>query len=360
MTSRDKNQPRETAGTPVDRPSASVVVLNWNGRQHLDACLSSLCRQTYTDREIILLDNGSTDGSPDYVRSTFPDVEVVHLEENVGPVAGLNACVRHARGTFIGLMNNDTEVDPTWLSESVNALLSNPEAGFTATRMRLYYRRTVLDTAGDLLFRSGCPAKRGRHHLDGPEYDEDAWIFGACAGAAVYRRTVFEDVGLFDEDFAGALDDLDLSFRAQLMGYRCRYVASAIVYHKVGATEGSILNTSQLHYRVHRNRWFSLIKNLPTSLWPRYLGQILLAEAMMLAGAARHRRIGLFLRARVDVLRHLPGLLAKRHRIQGRRRVTAAYIDSLISHNWLAHLKAEKQRESLLAPTGSITTSPGA
>jgi GT2 family glycosyltransferase len=330
-------------------PRATVAVLSWNGRQHLDTCLSSLLGQTYRDREIVLVDNGSSDGTAEYVRATFPEVRIVRLEENAGVCGGLNFGVTQARGELIALINNDTEADADWLRESIRALDAHPEAGFTASRMRLFYRRTELDTAGDLLFRNGHPAKRGWLMPDSPEYDEDAWIFGACAGAAVYRRSMLEDTGLFDEDFFGTLEDFDLSFRAQLMGYRCRYVASAIVYHKVGATEGLGMTSPQLLYRVHRNRWFALIKNLPGPLWIRYLGDIVAAEALVLAAASRGGRLGLFFRSRVEVLGQLPRLLRKRRAVQRRRRVPVAYLDSLIGRNWLAHRRAEKRREVELA-----------
>ncbi len=348
---------READATVTPNPSASVVVLSWNGLQHLETCLGSLCRQTYTDREIVLLDNGSTDGTADYVTRVFPQVRVVRLPGNVGPCGGLNAGIREARGAFVGLINNDTEADPAWLSESVNALLANPEAGFTATRMRLFYQRALLDTAGDVLFRTGCSAKRGWLLPDGAEYDQDAWVFSSCAGAAVYRRSMLDDVGLFDEDFFGTLEDLDLSFRGQLMAYRCRYVASAIVYHKVGATVGSATRSSQLRYRIHRNRWYVLIKNLPGPLWLRYIGDLLLAETVMLAAAGR-QEAGLVLRARAEVLRRLPRLLAKRRAIQRRRRVPISYLNSVLSKHWLAYRIAERSREARLDPARPAADDP--
>ncbi len=292
------------------------------------------------------MDNGSTDGSAEYVQRVFPSVRVVHLPDNQGIPAALNAGIAQARGAFIGLINNDTEADAAWLAESIQALETHPAAGSTATRMRLFYRRTHLDTAGDLYFRSGYPAKRGWLAEDGPEYARPAWVFGTCGGAAVYRRCLFEDVGVFDEDFGAGLEDFDLSFRAQLMGYRCVYVPSAVVYHKVGATVGVGLTSAAQQYRFHRNRLYVLIKNLPAALWSRYAAAMVAAEALVFAAAARRRRLGILLRARAEVAGQMPRLLEKRRTIQPRRTVTSATLDAIVERNWIAHRRAEKRREA--------------
>ncbi len=333
----------------MNGPRASVVVLNWNGREHLTTCLSSLCAQVYPSTEVVLIDNGSTDGSPAYVREAFPSVRVVELPTNVGVTPALNVGIRHSRGEYIGMINNDTEADVQWVTESVRALETYPQAGFTASRIRLFYQRSHLDTAGDQFFWTGHPAKRGWLAADGPEYDRPAWVFGSCGAAAFYRRAMFDDIGSFDEDFFAVFEDIDLSFRAQLMGYQCRYVPSAVVYHKVGATRGIGAANLTHYYRIHRNRWFVLIKNLPGALWLRYFGPILAAEAAMLAAAASRARIKVALQARAEVLRRLPRFLEKRRSIQSRRRVSDTYIDSLVARGWTAHRRAEKQREAVMA-----------
>jgi GT2 family glycosyltransferase len=329
----------------------SVVVLNWNGRQHLETCLSALCLQTYSEYEIILVDNGSTDGSADYVEANFPAVRVIRLPENLGFCGGNNAGITQARGDCIALLNNDTEADPVWLAESVKALEAHPDAGCIAARMRLFDRRTYLDTVGDLYFRNGCPAKRGWLMPDGPEYEQNSWVFSPCAGAAVYRRVMLEEVGLFDEDFFNNMEDLDLGFRAQLLGYRCLYVASAIVYHKVGATVGFAATNPQQLYRAHRNHWYVLIKNLPTSLWCRYLGHILVTEILILGAAAWRGRLSILVRARAEVVRTLPRMLAKRRVIQKCRKVSVVYLDSLFQKGWLSNRMAEKRRETAFIST---------
>jgi GT2 family glycosyltransferase len=324
-------------------PIASVVVLSFNGLEHLEICLSSLCAQTFTDREILLVDNGSTDGSKAWIEARFPEVRVARLEQNRGVPAGVNFGIAEARGRFIAILNNDIEAHPEWLSESIRALEQHRDAGFTATRIRLFYQRDRLDTTGDLYFREGFPAKRGWLHRDGPNFDAAGWVFGACAAATVYRREVFDAVGNLDEDFEAMLEDLDLSFRAQLQGFKCRYVPTAILYHKMGATLG-VGRAQQL--RMHRNLWLLRIKNLPGALWLRYLPRMLLGEAAVLLRAVATRRFGVMMHARLQVLQRLKATLAKRRAIQATRRISARELDAIIARHWFGQRREEKRLEA--------------
>jgi GT2 family glycosyltransferase len=258
----------------------------------------------------------------------------------------VNFGIGEARGRFIAILNNDIEADSRWLAESVRALEEHPEAGFTATRIRLFYQRDRLDTAGDLFFREGFAAKRGWLHKDGPEFDEPAWVFGACAAGALYRRELFDAVGTFDETFQASLEDLDLSFRAQLQGFKCRYVPTAILYHKMGATLGVGFAQSSQQLRMHRNLWLLRIKNLPGALWLRYLPRMLAGEAVVLIRALRTGRFGVAFRARVEVLRRLRGALAQRRAVQARRTIRARELDAIISRNWFAQRLLEKRLEA--------------
>jgi GT2 family glycosyltransferase len=167
-----------------------------------------------------------------------------------------------------------------------------------------------------------------------------------------YRRAALDAAGLFDEDYEACIEDVDLSFRIQLAGWRCLYVPEAIVYHKLGATVGQGLVRPEHQLRMHRNLWYTRIKDLPGSLWLRYLPAMLVAEALVLAAALRSGRIGVALRARLQVLRALPSLLRKRRDIQSRRRATAAEIDAQIARGWIARRRADKVREATVSPTG--------
>src|SRR3712207_953177 len=180
---------------------ATILIPNWNGQRFLELCLTSLRNQSFQDFETILMDNGSTDDSVDFAARNFPEVQVIPLEDNLGFSAAVNAGIRASRAEYVALLNNDTEVDPGWLEALVEAAESHPEAGLFASKMVNFEDRRVLDGAGDVLRRSGLPYRLGHGEPDRGQYDEAAFVFGACAGAALYRRSMLDDIGLFDEDF---------------------------------------------------------------------------------------------------------------------------------------------------------------
>ncbi|MCP3676917.1 MAG: glycosyltransferase family 2 protein, partial [Deltaproteobacteria bacterium] len=200
------------SGTSFDKEleasGVTVVIPNWNGKHFLKTCLDSLKNQTYTNHTIIVVDNGSTDGSVEFLDEFYPHVEVVRFPENRGFSAAVNGGIKRARGTYIALLNNDTEVDSRWLEELVKALERQPEVGFCASKMLNYYKRTIIDTIGDGFSRYGIAFKRGTRKKDAPRYKREEYLFGACAGASIYRKELFEDVGLFDEDFFAYLEDI--------------------------------------------------------------------------------------------------------------------------------------------------------
>src|SRR3712207_6126046 len=231
--------PRGSSRTGPPRalsPRVTVVVPNWNGERFLSTCFGSLRLQSYTDFETVLVDNGSTDGSVAFVNRNFSEVRVLPLPENRGFSAAVNAGILSSDAEYVALLNNDTESDPGWLQAAVEAADAYPEAGFFASKLVVFDDRRILDGAGDVLRRSGLPYRLGHGEPDRGQYDEAAFVFGACAGAAMYRRGMLDDIGLFDEDFFANCEDGDLSFRAQLAGYRCLYVPGSVVYHVGSAT----------------------------------------------------------------------------------------------------------------------------
>lgn len=322
----------------------SVIVVNWNGLHHLDVCLKSLMNQKLPADDLILVDNGSCDGSIDFVRREFPSVRVIELNRNLGFCGGNNVGIMESSGDFVALINNDTEAHPCWLEEGIKALEQNPDAGFVASRICLFDHREIIDTTGDEFFSSGYPGKRGWLDQYGPNYDTMGWVFGASGGAVIYRRTMLDDIGLFDEDYSSFQEDVDLSFRGLLKGYRCLYVPDAVVYHKVGAT--APVNSIRRQYLSHRNHWFTLIKDLPGSLWVKFLGDILLAEILVGISCTHQGRLGVFFKARWDVIRSMSTMLRKRKIIQMSRRVPLDAIQSLIRRDWITVRRQEKIREA--------------
>lgn len=308
----------------------SVIVTNWNGVTLLPDCLDSLRAQTHPDRELILIDNASTDESVDLVRKEYPEVIVRQLNENLGYTGGVNAGFRVATGDVIALLNNDAEASPTWLEELEAALDRHPDAGFAASKMLLYDSRETINSAGDTCAIDGIPGNRGVWQLDDGRFDQEEFVFGACGGAAAYRRSMLNQIGFFDQDLFMYCEDVDLAWRAQLAGWRCVYAPRARVFHRLSATGGGALAS----YYNGRNCIRVIAKNYPTSLlrrfWPpivRAQGRIAVEALKAIRGEAARAR----LRGQLSALVGIPRLLRKRAQTQKLRRVSDQYLLSVLS-----------------------------
>ena len=309
---------------------ASVIIPNWNGAAHLPACLDALRRQTFVDYETIVVDNGSSDESLALLARDYPHVEVIALPCNLGFAGGCNAGLRAARADNLVILNNDTEVESTWLSELLLALGRHPEAGMATPKVRLWDDRARLHTTGDYVRSNGIPDSRGVWELDEGQYDGQTYVFGAAGVAPAYRRAMLDDIGLFDADFGSYCEDVDLSWRAQLAGYRCVYAPRSVLYHKISATGKGAIRS----YYVARNTIWTLVKNLPTGLWRRHRREIVTAQWRRFADAVRAWRgieARATLRGQVAGLTSIPRVWPKRRQIQAARRSDEAYLASLLT-----------------------------
>ena len=313
-----------------DVPLASVVIPNWNGAHHLPVCLESLRKQTYPHLEIVLVDNGSTDGSQDLVTSEYPEVRLLPLDRNLGLTGGNNAGFGLSRGEILISLNNDTEADPRFVEALVMALEEHLEAGMAAAKMLLFDQRDRIHSAGDGYGVDGIPFNRGVWQHDEGQFDEACWVFGGCGGAVAYRRTMLDDVGLFDESFFMYCEDVDLNWRAQLAGWKCWYTPDAIVYHKLSATGGGPIAS----YYTGRNTLWVMAKNYPGTLlrrnWRRVVGaQWAIARDALCAwrGEAARAR----LRGQLSGILGWPKMLKARRGIQASRRVPEEYLKALLN-----------------------------
>ncbi len=315
--------------TQPGRPLASVVIPNWNGLVHMPVCLEALRGQTYRDLEVIVVDNGSTDGSTAWIADEYPEVRQLILDRNLGLTGANNRGFRAARGEVLISLNNDTEAEPDLVAALVGALCEHPEAGIAAAKMRLFDRRDVLHSAGDGYGVDGIPFNRGVWQRDEGQFDRPGWIFGGCGGAVAYRRAMLDQVGLFDESFFMYCEDVDLNWRAQLAGWPCWYTPDAVVYHKLSATGGGPIAS----FYTGRNTLWVLAKNYPTGLWHKYWRRIVRAQWAVSRDALRAWR-GLAARARlrgqVAGLLGWPRAWSARRTIQAGCRVSQEYIEALL------------------------------
>jgi GT2 family glycosyltransferase len=297
--------------------TVSVVLPNWNGRRWLPACLASIAAQALAPEEIIVVDNGSSDGSLEYLAAEHPEVRVLALDSNTGFAHAANRGIAAATGELVALLNTDIELEPDWLARMVAALRGRPDAASAACKMLWLGDRREIYDAGDILRRDGACEQRGRFLPDDGAYDAPGEVFGACAGAALYRRAAVLDCGGFDERYFAYLEDVDLALRLRLAGWGCAYVP-AVALH---AGEGSSSQLSGGHWPlVARNTLVLVAKAFPA----RWLPLVAYRQLAWLAAAARERRLRAHLRGLAAALPRLPGALRERRRLLRGARVPIA------------------------------------
>jgi GT2 family glycosyltransferase len=286
--------------------SAPTVVLpNWNGARWLPACLGSLCAQTLPPAEIIVVDNGSSDGSLELLRERWPQVRVLELGRNTGFAFAANRGLEAAGTDEVALVNTDVELAPDWLERMVGALASDPAASSVACKMLDLRRRELLYDAGDILRRDGVCEQRGRLCRDDGRYDESGHVFAACAGAALYRRAAVLAIGGFDERFVIYLEDVDLGLRLQLAGWTCVYEPAVAFHASEGSSEG--LSRPPTAW-AQRNTILIVVKAFPL----RWLPQVLYRQLAWAWHALRERRLGAHVRAGLAALPLLPAMVRDR------------------------------------------------
>jgi len=301
----------------------SVIIPTWDGKAYLERCLPAVMAHTGLDCEVVVVDNHSQDGSVEWIGQHFPAVRVIRNEMNVGVAPAINQGIQASEGEYVVALNNDTIVTPGWLVALVEAVQSDPCVGMCAPKMLLCHPPHLFDAAGIEVDRAGIAWNRwgGDAEEDHPNRELEQ-VFGPCAGAALYRRAMLDDIGLFDEDFFAYLEDVDLAWRAQWAGWKCVYVPEAVIYHAHSATarEGSHFKNRLLG----RNKIWTLCKNHPLAplLW--YVPLILAYDLMAVGYAIAIGRGPGAVQGRIAALSKLPRMLTKRRRIV--RRVSSRTI----------------------------------
>ena len=306
----------------------SIIVVNWNGERFLRDCLGALSGQSYANCEIILVDNGSSDNSVRFAKETFPEVKVIELSENKGFTGGNTAGLEIAQGAFIALVNTDARVDETWLHNLIEPMVRDRTVGICASKL-IFTNSLTLNSAGDGLTTAGVGFNRG---LGGSTADFNSFelVFGACGAAVLYRRRMLDEIGFLDDDFFLYDEDTDLNFRAQLAGWKCAYVPTAVAYHVANATARRL---SDLHVYYHtRNLEFVWIKNMPLEIMLRFAHHKIIQELGSFCYLClRHGKWVPFFKAKRDFVRTLPVMLKKRRRILAGKRVPNHYVLSVLT-----------------------------
>jgi GT2 family glycosyltransferase len=308
-------------------PLVSIVVLNYNGKHHLKTCLDSLLRTRYPNFELILVDNGSTDGSVEFVQQNYPSVKIVRLSKNTYTAGGYMAGVLFARGKYVAILNNDVEVDENWLVPLVGALEKIPWLAAADAKYKSFYDRDRFDdsaAAGRWIDYLGNNYTRGVNEIDYGQYNKPTYIMGVLT---IFRRDILLEIGGFDLSYIFSYEDIDVGWRLYLAGYKILYVPESIIYHKSGASSrdrvGARRPRPEFYYLNKRNRLITLMKNycvrnMLITLFVTYLEYFLTILYFIFTG---NKVYGLqIVRGMIWPLKNLRKVMEKRAQVQKLRK----------------------------------------
>lgn len=239
----------------------TAVIPNYNGINYIDKCLDSLRRQQYNEYNVVIIDNASSDGSFELIQDEYPEFTLIRNDVNTGFCKAVNQGIKLCETEYVLLLNNDTELDEHFISEMVKTIEKSDKIFSVSSKMINYHDRSLIDDAGDGYTIVGWQYQRGVGQSSNG-YTKNCDVFTACAGAALYRKSVFAEIGLFDEMHFAYMEDIDIGYRARIKGYRNVYCSKALVYHIGSATSGSKYNSFKVKLAA-RNNVYLLYKNMP-------------------------------------------------------------------------------------------------
>jgi len=299
----------------------SVVIINWNSGPWLKRCLEGVAKQSRPPDKILLVDNGSKDGSLDGVGALVSNLEIIHSETNLGFAAGNNLALQNIHDCeWVALLNPDAIPEKDWLESLLTFAYANPRFHFFATKMLNQSCPDIIDGAGDIYHLSGLGWPRGEGHKDDALYSAAQECFSVCGGSGMYRFDIMKAVGGFDESFFCYCEDTDLAFRLRLAGYRCCYVPEAVVHHVGSASTGKKSDFSV--YYGHRNLVWTYFKNMPLTFLICFLPLHFFLNFVTICYFSFRGQARVILRAKIDALAGLPAILKKRRDVQRLRKVS--------------------------------------
>lgn len=310
------------------KTKVAVVIPNWNGADLISKCLDSLKNQTLKP-SIVVVDNGSSDNSIDITKQ-HKDVELLSLDKNYGFAGGVNKGIKFAIKNdykYVVLFNNDAIASRDWLKNLVLAADKHKEAGIITGKLMSSDKKHI-DSTGDLYTIWGLPFPRGRDQLDKGQFDKPGFVFGASGGASLYKVSMLKKISLFDEDFFAYYEDVDISFRAQLAGYKVWYEPKAVAYHATGSTSKKIKGFTT--YQTFKNQPLVLVKNVPSGLIINIFPRFILAYLSIGFSSLVNGRGWPAFKGFCSMLYLLPKKLKERHKIKNNRQVDTKYIKSIL------------------------------
>ncbi len=296
-------------------PAITIVIPNYNGSKLLQTCLGSIYHQSYANFSVTVVDNGSSDGSIALIQKDYPKIHLIAFDHNRGFSSAVNEGIRQSEAPWIFLLNNDTELAPDCLDALIRSAELYPEADFFALKMVNFFQRHLLDGAGDGLFIGGAGYRIGTMEVDCPEYNCFRPVFGACAGAAFYKRSFFDTVGWFDESFFAYLEDVDINLRAARLGLKCLYAPDAKIYHMGSQTTGSRLNPFTVSHTT-TNAIHVIVKNYPLTIIQKKWPQILIYHIWWFFVAAVNHQTPAYFKGLKQAFQELPNTIKNRNNLR--------------------------------------------
>ncbi len=313
-------------------PKTTIIVPNWNGQETIVDCIDSLLNQSLVST-IIVVENGSIDNSLKIIEESYPEIIILKQKRNLGFAGGVNVGIRYAIDIgfdFIGLFNNDAIADKNWLNSLVTVLEAHKNVGIVTSKI-LDYQGKHIDSTGDFYTSWGLPYPRGRGELLSDKYDLDNFVFAGSGGASLYRSSMLKQIRLFDESFFAYYEDVDISFRAQLFGWKVLYQPDALVYHHIGATSKTIKGFTT--YQTMKNLPLLLWKNMPSSLLIKIMPRFLIVYLSFFISAAIRKQLQFALKGFFKMLLLLPRASIQRIYILKHKVVPDSYIKSTLIYD---------------------------
>lgn len=309
----------------------AVIIPNWNGREFLQDCLVSLYNQTYPDFEVILVDNGSADGSVVFTEKNFPKVNIIKLKKNYGFAKAINEGVKISLSEYVVFLNNDTSVDKNWLKNLVACAQKHPEVISVNSKLLNFYDRKIIDGVGILMNEVGQARSIGWQELDQGQFEKETYIFGSTGGASLFRRKEFLNLGGFEESYFMYYEEVDFAFRSEFQGYRSIYCPKALVFHKHKSTAKKY--PGHVEYWQFRNMMQTIIRDFPTAILLknfRWL-KIILVFLNTHLYQIKNGFLLSWLLTDLWLILHLPKLILQRRKIQSNIKVNISNIEDFLT-----------------------------
>lgn len=301
----------------------AVVVITYNGKHHLKECFESLKYQTFHNFELFLIDNYSKDGSSEYTNKFFPYVNIIRLKKNYGFAGGYNKAIKKVKSEYIAFLNDDTKVDPKWLEELVQVIEKDKKIFAVGSKLLFYNYPDTINHAGAMITPIGAGIDIGFGQKDSSNFNEQKYVGAVCGGGMLTRKKIFQQLGGFDEDYFAYFEDLDICWRAWLLGYKTIYVPNSIVYHKYGGSWGNRISNDRI-YHCQRNRLYNMFKNFEIfNLIKGFCISLCfdIYRIFFLTFKRNYRGIFAIIKANFDFIKNINSTYKKRKYIQKNRKI---------------------------------------